>query len=406
MPKSVMIAMCLVKILPLWSDSSGYKNAGQPSRNLHRAGAVKWKKRKLRAAKNKEKMPAVVESYFVKLSDNQVEPKTISILSALLIGFDRIAAKPLLIIPSVLLDLFLWFGPHLAMAALLHAAAAGLSIPVGKDPVMMEQLAFFQETLGLFSDRYNLLASFSTLPGGMPFNFLFALLTSVSVGIPSLVAGRMPVLTPLGPVSQLEILDPMFVVLIWFTLALVGIGAGVIFHRLVAKQVDPEAEFDHLWRDWMKLVFLALGGYLLTVVVLTIGMLVAGIDGLTYIALPVLFVSGVYVAFTPHGIIRYRLGIWSAVKQSIRVVRFNFFGSTGYLITAFLIMWVSTYKVWSLAQEDSWIFALAIMGHAFLATMLIAGSYVFFQGRKEWLEWQLARIMNVLNQEEPKLTDE
>lgn len=351
-------------------------------------------------------MPAVVESYFVNIHDNQVEPKPISILSALLTGFDRIAATPLLILPPVLLDLFLWFGPHLTVTSLLHAAAAGLSIPAGTDPGMMEQLAFLQETLDLFSERYNLLTSFSTLPGGMPFNFLFALLTSVSVGIPSLVAGRMPVLTPLGLASQLDVLDPIFVLLIWFTLALAGIGAGAIFHRWVAKQTDPEAEFDHLWRDWMKLVFLAIGGYLLTVVVLTTGMLVAGINGLTYIALPVLFVTGVYLAFTPHGIIRYRLGIWSAIKQSVRVVRFNFFGSTGYLLTAFLIMWVSTYKVWSLAQEDSWIFALAIMGHAFIATMLIAGSYVFFQGRRDWLEWQLARIMNVLNQEKTKLTEE
>ncbi len=351
-------------------------------------------------------MPAVVESYFVNIPDNQVEPKPISILSALLTGFDRIAAKPLLILPPVLLDLFLWFGLHLTVTSLLHAAAAGLIIPAGTDPGMAEQLTLFQEMLNLFSERYNLLTSFSTLPGGMPFNFLFALLTSVSVGIPSLVAGRMPVLTPLGPASQLEVLDPMFIVLIWFTLALAGIGAGAIFHRLVAKQTDPEAEFDYLWRDWMKLVFLAIGGYLLTVVVLTVGMLVAGINGLTYIALPVLFVAGVYLAFTPHGIIRYRLGIWGAIKQSIRVVRFNFFGSTGYLLTAFLIMWVSTYQVWSLAQEDSWIFALAIIGHAFIATMLIAGSYVFFQGRREWLEWQLAGIMNVLNQEETKLTEE
>ena len=363
--------------------------------------SVSW-----RAVESKEKVPAVVESYFVKLSDNQVEPKSISILSALLTGFDRIAAKPLLILPPVLLDLFLWFGPHLTVPSLLHAAAAGLTIPAGADPGMTEQLVLFRETLNLLGERYNILTSFSTLPGGMPFNFLFALLTSVSVGIPSLVAGRMPVLTPLGLAPQLEILDPMFVLLIWFTLALAGIGAGVIFHRLVVKQTDPEAEFNHLWRDWMKLVFLAIGGYLLTVVILTVGMLVAGINGLTYIALPVLFVAGVYIAFTPHGIIRYRLGIWSAIKQSIRVVRSNFFGSTGYLLTAFLIMWVSTYKVWSLAQEDSWIFALAIMGHAFIATMLIAGSYVFFQGRKEWLEWQLARIMSVLNQEESKLTEE
>ncbi|MCJ7569838.1 MAG: hypothetical protein MUO58_20200 [Anaerolineales bacterium] len=340
------------------------------------------------------------------ISDNQVDPKPISILSALLTGFDRIAAKPLLIIPSLLLDLFLWFGPHLTVPSLLHAAAAGLSIPAGADPGMTEQLALFRETLKLFSERYSLLTAFSTLPGGMPFNFLFALLTSVSVGIPSLVAGRMPLLTPLGQALQLEILDPMFVLLIWFALALVGIGAGAVFHRWVAKQVDPEADLGHLWQDWMKLILLAVGGYLLTVVIFTISMLIAAIDGLAYIALPVLFVAGIYAAFTPHGIIRYRLGIWTAVKQSIRVVRFNFFGSTGYLLTAFLIMWVSTSQVWSLAQEDSWIFALAILGQAFIATTLIAGSYVFFQGRKDWLDWQLSLIMNVLNQEKPKLSDE
>ncbi len=351
-------------------------------------------------------MLAVVESNFVNNPDNQVEPKPISILSALVTGFDRIAAKPLLILPSLLLDLFLWFGPHLTVSSLLHVAAAGLSIPAGADPTMTEQLALFRETLDLFSERYNLLTAFSTLPGGMPFNFLFALLTSVSVGIPSLVAGRMPLLTPLGQASQLEILDPIFVLSIWFALALAGIGAGAIFHRLVARHVDPEAELGHLWQDWMKLVLLAVGGYLLTVIVLTIGILVAGLNGLAYFALPVLFVAGVYIAFTPHGIVRYRLGIWDAVKQSIRVVRFNFFGSSGYLLTAFLIMWVSTSNVWSLAREDSWVFALAIMGHAFIAAMLIAGSYVFFQGRKDWLEWQLARIVNVLNQEKPELPDE
>ena len=368
---------------------------------LSNGKSVNW-----RAAEGKEKVPAVVESYFVNIPDNQVEPKPISILSALVAGFDRIAAKPLLILPSLLLDLFLWFGPHLTVPSLLYAAVAGLSIPAGADPGMTEQLVLFRETVDLFGERYNLLTAFSTLPGGMPFNFLFALLTSVSVGIPSLVAGRMPLLTPLGQASQVEILDPMFVVSIWFTLALAGVGVGAIFHRLVAKQVDPSVKYGHLWRDWLKLIFLAVGGYLFTVIVLTIGMLIAGVDGLAYIALPVLFVAGIYAAFTPHGIIRYRLGIWDALKQSIRVVRFNFFGSTGYLLTAFLIMWVSTSQVWSLAQEDSWVFALAILGHAVITATLIAGSYAFFQGRKDWLEWQLARIKTMLEKDKPDLVDE
>ncbi len=106
-----------------------------------------------RAAESKEKMPAVVESYFVNIPDNQVEPKPISILSALLTGFDRIAAKPLLILPPVLLDLFLWFGLHLTVTSLLHAAAAALINPAGTDPGMAEQLTLIQEMLNQISER-------------------------------------------------------------------------------------------------------------------------------------------------------------------------------------------------------------------------------------------------------------
>ena len=351
-------------------------------------------------------MPAVVESYFVNISDNQVGPKPVSVLSALVTGFDRIAAKPLLILPSLLLDLFLWLGPHLVVSSLLDTATAGLSIPASADATMAEQMALFAETLDIFGERYNLLTAFSTLPGGMPFNFLFALLTAVSVGIPSLAAGRMPVLTPFGPASQVELVSPVIVVSIWFVLTLAGIGAGTVFQRSIARQIDPDAELGLLWRDWMKLIFLTAGGYLLTLIVLTLGVLIAGVDGLAYVALPLLFVAGVYAAFTTHGIVRYRLGIWKAIKQSFQVVRFNFFGSVGYLITAFFIMWVSTAKVWALAQEDSWIFSLAILGHAFITTMVIAGSYVFFQGRKDWLDLQLAQIKAVLNQDITALPDE
>jgi hypothetical protein len=351
-------------------------------------------------------MPAVVESYFVNITENQVGPKPIGVLSALVAGFDRIAAKPLLILPSLLLDLILWLGPHLVVSSLLSTATAGLSVPAGADPAMAEQLALFRETLDLFGERYNLLTAFSTLPGGMPFNFLFALLTAVSVGIPSLAAGRMPVLTPLGPATQVDLANPLIITSVWLVLTLAGILAGTIFQRAIVRQIEPDVELGNLWRDWAKLIFLAAGGYLLTMIVLTAGVLITGIDGLAYIALPLLFVAGVYAAFTTHGIIRYRLGIWKAIKQSFQVVRFNFFSATGFLIAAFFIMWLTTTKIWSLAQEDSWIFTLAILGHAFITTMVIAGSYVFFQGRKDRLDWQLAQIIELLNQEKNGLADE
>jgi cytochrome bd-type quinol oxidase subunit 1 len=83
------------------------------------------------------------------------------------------------------------------------------------------------------------------------------------------------------------------------------------------------------------------------------------------------------------------MGIWAAIKQSLWFVRWNFIGAFGYIMTAFIILWVSTAQVWSLPNEESWFNLLAIMGHAFVSATILAGSYAFFQGRRQWL---LARI--------------
>ena len=102
-----------------------------------------------------------------------------------------------------------------------------------------------------------------------------------------------------------------------------------------------------------------------------------------------LFVAGVYLAFTPHAILRYQMSVWQALRQSLWFVRWNFIGAFGYLVIAFAILWLSTAQVWSLPNDESWFNLLAILRHAFVSTTILAGSYAFFQGRRQWL---LARL--------------
>lgn len=331
----------------------------------------------------------MVESSFMSQFGTEWTAKRIGIYRALATGFDRVAARPLLILPPLLLDVFLWFGPHLTIPSVIGMLTRELAIPINADPVLVEQMAAVRDTLVLFGDRFNLFSSLSTLPAGMPFNLIFSVFSSLLVGLPSLMAIRMPVATPFGHVLEVPLDAPYMILLTWMGIIIAGVGAGVIYNRWLIRQVDPQAQIGSVWIAWGRLLVLACIGYFSGVVVLFLTGLIASGQGIVFLGLPLLFVASVYLAFTPHAILRYRMGIWAALKQSLWFVRWNFTGAFGYIVTAFAILWVSTTRVWSLPDEQSWFNLLAIMGHAFVSATILAGGYAFFQGRRQWL---LARI--------------
>jgi hypothetical protein len=331
----------------------------------------------------------MVKSGFVSRLGTDWTTRPISAFRALATGFDRIAARPLLIIPSLLLDLFLWFGPHLTIPVLIETLTTELVVPISADPALAEQASAIRETLAIFVDRFNLFSAFSTLPAGMPFNLIFSVFSSLLVGLPSLMAMRMPVTTPWGTALVLSLNSTQDVILTWLGISFFGIGVGVFYHRWLIRQVDPGAEVGNAWVAWGRLLLLALIGYLSGSLILFLTGLIASGQGLVYLGLPLLFVAGIYLSFTPHAILRYQMGVWQAVRQSLWFVRWNFVGAFGYLVMAFGILWLSTAQIWSLPNDESWFNLLAILGHAFVSTTILAGSYAFFQGRRQWL---LARI--------------
>jgi hypothetical protein len=320
----------------------------------------------------------VVKSDFVNNPATKGPGAPIGVLAALATGFDRIAARPILLLPPFVLDLFLWLGPPLRISTLAAAAALSLALPAGADPTMTSQLASFRQALTDLGSRFNLLSALSSLP----------------VGVPSLMASRMPAVNPLGKISGTEVPGYLAIAATWLVLTLMGLGLGAVYHIWAARQVAPRTELATVPMAWGRLAVLSLIGYVagfvLVGAILVVASLVASVVPwlglvLGFLGFSLVFWLVVYLMFSPHGIIRYRFGVIRSIMESVQVVRWNLVSTAFYLALTFGVTWLSTW-VWSLPSDGSWYTLLAVVGHAFVSAVLLVASYAFYQGRREWTQ--------------------
>jgi hypothetical protein len=300
----------------------------------------------------------------------------IGVLAALARGFDRIAAHPVLILPPLVLDGLLWLGPHLGVERIFRLAAAELVGPLAADPGWQERAGVLRDTLLQFGTRFNLLSLVSTFP----------------VGIPSLMSGALPAGSPLGSPWALQLDGAGSILAAWLFLTLLGVGLGAAFHRAVAAPLPPSENPASGLRLWAGMVGLAALVYAGLAVVGSGLVLIASLAGLVVplLGIGVLFVgfslvvwAAIYLVFTPHGMVRHHLGLVRAMRESVDMVRWNLIGTTG-LVAVLLGVDRLTGLVWLMPDSDTWYAGLAVLGHAFVSAMLVAASYAFYAGRREW----------------------
>lgn len=301
----------------------------------------------------------------------------IGILASLAAGFDRIAGHPALILPPLVLDLFLWFAPQLRATSLIKALADSIAVPSGIDPALVEQIQAVQQGFADLAAKFNILSALSAMPAG----------------VPSLMAARMPAANPLGLPLAAETGSLMTAAVAWALFTLIGLGMGALYQVVVARQVAPKGEIAPLGEAWGRFIALSAGMYggllglmIVAAVIVSVATLLLPLLGavLMFIIFSFGFWLAIYLAFTPHGIIRYRFGLWKAMRESMRVVRWNMPYSVAFLALVMLVTYASGW-VWAMPAEDSWFGVLAVVGHAFVTAMLITASYAFYQGRHEWM---------------------
>jgi hypothetical protein len=197
----------------------------------------------------------------------------------------------------------------------------------------------------------------------------------------------------LGLPISVSIAEPASVIGLWLLLTVVGLGLGSRYHLWIARRIAPPGETGNGWKTWLRIMALAAIAYVTITAYLVVSLLAASLiaNFVPFLGVVILFLSFtllfwlvVYLFFTPHGIVRYKMGLLQALMESAAVVRLNMMPTLSFLGLAFAVSWLTS-QVWLLPPEASWLGLLALLGHAFVSSMLWLGSYAFYQGRRDWL---------------------
>jgi hypothetical protein len=328
------------------------------------------------------------------------------VLQAFVAGFEAVAAKPAFIIPPMMMDLFLWFGPRLGIPQFFREISLRIPAIDGLEPQIMQDL---QETLESLALKFNLLAGTNAIPIGSP-----SLMRAVPAGLPSVMAGRLPYGNPLGQPLLVTITDTALIVGLLLLSLVVWQAVGVLYQRWLAKDVIGVENLASFSRSGPSMIALTLGLYILGAVSVAVVMTLASIVwfmvpllGLSigFLGFSLAFWGLVYSIFAPHFIVRDGINPVLAIIKSIRLVRWNFLDTVGFFIVLYAANW-ALHKVWVLPSDQSWLTVMAIAGHALTTAMLLMSSYQFFQNRWVVTEKAMQRWAALTASENNQLDEE
>jgi hypothetical protein len=304
-------------------------------------------------------------------------PRPPGLIATFTKGFDTIANNVTVIVFPVILDLFLWLGPHLRLKQLLEPLIAQFSSLAAPASSVALDPAQVQQVWTQFLDQFN----------------LFSLLRTFPVGITSLMSGRMPIQTPFGAPVDLETGSFFSVMGWWLLLAICGwIIGGLYFHWVSAVALKPPKRslLQSLMQTvllsviWLSILFIfGLPVFLIFSVLALISPLLAEAALLIFSLLSLWLALPVF--FSPHGIFTYQQNAWMAILNSLRMVRFTLPASGMFLFSTIIISQGLDF-LWRTPPEDSWLTLIGIAGHAFISTAILATSFIYYRDVNAWLQ--------------------
>jgi hypothetical protein len=306
----------------------------------------------------------------------------IGFLSSLWKGIEFVNMHPGILFVPVLIDAFLWFGPHLSLLALVNPLLDSVNTTLAANqftPAMMD-------TLRQAVQQYN----------------FFSLLALIPLFPPSLMAGSAPTLTPLG--------NPIIIaVASWWEAAGIApllIAGSLLFGSLywviAGKSTQPGGWTPGEWLGrWARTVIvMLLLGVSFLVILLGIGLPVlfiismvglvsvnaAGILSQLFFFLGggLLFWVLLFFMFSIHGIILYRDGILQSIRNSVVTSRWLYPLSIWIPILLILLQYLAS-TVWALAGDANWTGAVGILGNAYTSSVVVAGSMAYYIDKRRWI---------------------
>lgn len=307
-------------------------------------------------------------------SENKIEkPK---IIQAIKSGFNTIANKPYLMIPPILLDLFLWFGPAWRVDSFFKPILQRFSnLPSITGAEYSELVDNFQSIWMEFFTNLDLARSLRTFP----------------IGVPSLIALKQPFENPLGKSMVFNLETSFSVIGLWLIFLILGFFLGSLYFDNISKQVvDIKSEKDHdiksLLRAYLQIILMPIMILIILLIISLPTVLIMSIISLLSPTISQFFLIAtgflllwiiLPLVFTPHGIFLYKQNLISAMMTSISVVKTSMSQTTWFILAGFVLIEGMNY-LWTSPAADNWFLIIGIFGHAFVVSAITAASFYYF----------------------------
>jgi len=304
-----------------------------------------------------------------------------ALISCLASGFNTVATHLYLLLFPILLDLFLWLGPHFRVLNLVKPIIADISQSAmeASTPEIMEMLRTSEQVWTITLERFNLISLARTFP----------------IGIPSLLTFTAPLDTPVGKATVQELSSFPVLLFFWLGILVCGLFFGTLYFDFVAQtsgNIKRSQNLKALFKLFLHSVGLSIGFFVLILAIAIPVMLVITILGLFspnlaqivfMLILLVLLWIIIPLFFAPHGIFLFQQNAYTATLASIRTVRYTL-PATSLFLLIFVVFNQGLNIIWSMAPGHSWMTLIGITGHAFISTGLLSSSFILYLRLTEW----------------------
>ena len=331
----------------------------------------------------------------------EVKEKPLGVIESLQLGFNYLNQHLWLLIPPVLLDIFLWFGPRISISALMTQFLDILASQPDLPQEFSTNFSAASESLKNIGTQYNLLSLLAGVFTGMP--SLLARLDFAKLGAAS---GDVIALTSWqGALMWVSILIPIgiFIGSFWLTCVVYALRRERLFSKAFFGRwgwlwLNANLYLILLFVGLMAFsLFIGLIGAMLTMALGSAGALMFSVFWMLFIGFSIWLSIGLYFVLT--AIALDGVNVASAIWRSLNVVGRNALSILGFLILAVLLT-EGFSRIWWQLSAKTWGVFLSIIGNAYLGSAIVAASFLLYQSRYQ--HWQKNRALVVLSQQSGK----
>ena len=312
-------------------------------------------------------------------------PPPPGVLGSLKAGFDIVSNRVALILLPLGLDMILWLAPRVSVGNWYSSIFTdGLDI-LKQSGFSATELATYTENGPIivdFFNRLNWLGWIRTLPVGIP---------ALMLDLPD----NLPMKTPLGVQYVIQLQSFLAAMGSIAALTFIGWLIGGWYFRIVAEAslggegasvsgLHAIVQTILLSLTWLVILMIVFVPFSLVITLITlISPTVANI-----VVLVILFFSFWLIVpffFTPHGIFVHKQNAFYSIYSSLRMTRFSLPTSGMFVLSTFILL-RGLDRLWSVPKNDSWLTLVGIAGHAFITTVLLAASFIYYRDMTGWLQ--------------------